>query len=454
MMTPKSLAVAAAILCGVALSAVARAQEASPDAYVVYRGATLVDGTGATRPGMSILVHGERIDRVAKTGEIAAPAGARMVDVVGLYAAPGLINSHEHLATPPNRPLAEARMKKDLYGGITAVRDMADDLRQVGDLARVSRIGQIPGPDIYYAALMAGPAFFHDPRVLEESRGVTPGTAPWMRAVTPATDLEIAVAEARGTGARGIKIYADLDGREVAAITKEAHRQGERVWAHAAVFPASPLQVVDAGVDTVSHVCMIAYQASDVMPTAYHDRAPVDAARVEDGRNPAVEGVLRDMKRRGTILDVTLSIIERVWAEYDAHPVGPAPYCTPGLDARLAAEAYRDGVLISTGTDDFSEPSDPWPALQGEFDLLQNKASMKPVDVLRAATLIGAMALGEADEMGALDPGKLANIVFTRRDPLADVSAFRTVVLTVKRGVPYWRRDYEAAWKPARAKSS
>jgi imidazolonepropionase-like amidohydrolase len=45
--------------------------------------------------------------------------------------------------------------------------------------------------------------------------------------------------------------------------------------------------------------------------------------------------------------------------------------------------------------------------------------------------------------MGTLETGKLANMVFTKRDPLTDVRALRTVVLTVKRGAPYWRRDYQ-----------
>ena len=238
----------------------------SAQAQTVYRNATLIDGTGAkAQPGMSLLVRGERIERVWKEGSIAFKLSpdTKVVDATGLYVLPGLINTHEHLATPPNRRYAEAQMKRDLYGGITVVRDMADDLRQVADLARASRVGEIPGPDIYYAALMAGPEFFEDPRTRAVSAGMTPGKTPWMQAIGPDTDLVQAVAMARGTAASAIKIYADLPGETVKAITAEAHRQGIPVWAHAAVFPASPAQVLDAGVDVVSHVCMLAYQASD-----------------------------------------------------------------------------------------------------------------------------------------------------------------------------------------------
>ena len=208
----------------------------------------MIDPTGASpKSEISILTRGERIERIDRVAAVAPPPGAKIVQVAGLFVSPGLINSHEHLATPPDRPFAAKMMRKDLYGGITAVRDMADDLRSVADLARAARIGEIPGPDIYFAALMAGPEFFKDPRVQVASRGAVAGSVPWMQMITPQTDLEIAVAEARGTGATAIKIYADLPGDLVLAITTEAHRQGALVWAHAAVFPASPAEVIQAG---------------------------------------------------------------------------------------------------------------------------------------------------------------------------------------------------------------
>lgn len=427
----------------IALWTGAGAAETTSNALLIYRGATVIDvADGVARPNMAILTKGDRIEAIAPSAKLPTPAGARVVDLAGLFVSPGLINAHEHLATPPNRPHAEAMMRKDLYGGVTAVRDMADDLRQVGDLARAARVAEIPGPDIYFAALMAGPEFFQDPRTHATTRGAVAGQVPWMRAITHDTDLEIAVAEARGTGATGIKIYADLPGDLVAAITKEAHRQGTPVWAHAAVFPASPAQVIDAGVDAVSHVCMLAYQASATMPGAYANRAPVDEARLAQGGHQAVEDLFRDMKRRGTILDATLWVYGELERQHAAHPEGPAPYCGAALAASLTHEGYVDGVAIVAGTDGFSGSDDPWPSLQDELELLQNKGGMKPADVVRAATLTGAVVVGQQKEMGTLEVGKLANMVFTAENPLSDVKAFRTVVVTVKRGAAYWRRDY------------
>ncbi|MDO8378846.1 amidohydrolase family protein [Phenylobacterium sp.] len=436
----------AKLLLAAGLSLAALAAQAAEPSYVVYRGASLIDGTGAgPRPDMSILVKGERIEKVWANSELALklPPDTKVVDVSGLYALPGLINSHEHLATPPVRAFAQAQLRRDLYGGITGVRDMADDLRLVGDLARETRIGAIPGPDIYYAALMAGPEFFDDPRTHAVTAGAVAGHAPWMQAIEAKTDLKLAVALARGTGASAIKIYADLPGERVKAITAEAHRQGVPVWAHGAVFPASPRQVLDAQVDAVSHVCMLAYQASKTLPRAYHNRAPVDFAAFANGDNPLMTKLFFQMKRQGTVLDATVLVYAGLDARAAANPKGPKPYCTADLASKLTNQALRAGVTISAGTDGFSEPDAAYPGLHDELELLVAKAGFTPLQAISAATLGGALSVTKDPDFGTLAPGKLANMVFVAQDPSADIRALRTVVLTVKRGVDYRRADYD-----------
>jgi imidazolonepropionase-like amidohydrolase len=236
----------------------------TPAKTVVYSHANLIDGTGAAlEPDMAIVTQGERIVAVVPATQAGSYKGATIIDMHGQFVLPGLIDSHVHLATAPNRRFAEALLRRDVYSGITAVRDMAGDTRALGEYARAAQMDEMPSPDIYYAALMAGPEFFRDPRTAAATQGHIPGQVPWMRAITDQTDMKIAVAEAHGTGATAIKIYADLPATLVDRIVAEAHRQGLLVWAHAAVFPASPLQVIDSGADVVSHACMLAYQASD-----------------------------------------------------------------------------------------------------------------------------------------------------------------------------------------------
>jgi imidazolonepropionase-like amidohydrolase len=261
----------------------------------IYRGATLIDGTGApVRAGMSIVVHGERIVRVAPDADIEAGA-AEVVDAHGLYALPGLIDTHVHLATPPDLPRARAEMRRSLYAGVTAERDMADDLRTIGELAREALVGEIPGPDLYYAALMAGPSFFDDPRTIAVAAGKVPGHVPWLQAVDKDTDLDEAVTLARGTSASAIKIYANLPAEHVAAITGAAHAQGMKVWAHAAVFPALPSDVAAAGVDVMSHACYLGYEVTKNPPTTYKQPKAVDTAPFADGDNPVIGHLLRTM---------------------------------------------------------------------------------------------------------------------------------------------------------------
>jgi imidazolonepropionase-like amidohydrolase len=208
---------------------------------VLLRNANLIDGNGhAPRSGMSILIRGERIERVLPDADVDSKllVEAKIASLDGQFVMPALIDAHVHLATPPNRRQAEAIMRRDLYGGVTAVRDMADDLRAVGELARASLVGEIAGPDVYYADVIVGPRFFTDERTVQVSAGGVPGNVPWMQAVAEGTDLPLEISEARGTYATAIKLYADLSAELATRIRAAAHKQNMLVWAHATLFPA------------------------------------------------------------------------------------------------------------------------------------------------------------------------------------------------------------------------
>ncbi len=281
-------------------------------ARVLYTGATVIDGTGApARTGQDILVEGERILAVGPHGSVNADK-ARTVSLAGRWVIPGLIDTHVHMATPPDQKRARAQLRRLLYGGVTSVRDMADDLRAVSELAREALVGEIPAPDIYSAAVMAGPPFFGDPRVNAVSMGYAAGTAPWAQAIDESTAIPTAITLARGTGATAIKIYADLPPDLVTALTIEAHRQHMMVWAHSAVFPTRPDTVIAAGVDVVSHACYLAYQLEPVMPTSYEDHTPVHENRLaKSGDDPVIAGLYQAMRRKGTIIDATGALFVR-----------------------------------------------------------------------------------------------------------------------------------------------
>lgn len=421
---------------------------AATGTVVVYRGATLFDGTGdPVRPGTSIVTDGARISAVGPDADIAAalPGGAEVVDLDGAFVIPGLVDSHQHIATPPDRPLAEAVLRRLVYSGVTAMRDMADDVRQVGDIARATLVGEIPGPDVRYASLMAGPGFFDDPRTHQVTQGETPGEVPWMQAVTVDTDLPLAVAMARGTHAAAIKVYADLEAPLVAAITAEAHRQGIAVWAHATVFPASPGEVVDAGVDSVSHVTLLGFEGCEEALKSYKNKPKVDHARFAGGDDAGVAALFARMKARGTVLDATAGMWAGGELAGDTPEEAEKARANTELAASLTAQAFRAGVDLSTGTDYETDPKDPFPALFDELAFLVRRCGIPTAQVLRSATLVGARAAGIEDVAGTVAAGKLANFAVLAENPLDDIDNLRTVTLTVKRGHRYERAAFDAA---------
>jgi imidazolonepropionase-like amidohydrolase len=433
-MTPRPAAILT-VLALAHLSLAVAADQSPPPVTIAYTGATLINGgTAAALPDVVIVTRDARIIAVRPAKDFQADKDTQVVDVHGKFIIPGLVNTHVHLATLAEPPVAYAYLRRELYSGVTSVRDMAGDVRLLAELKREAEFDEAPSPDIYYAALMAGPEFFVDPRTHDAARGRVAGEVPWMQAITASTDIRAAVAAARATGATGIKIYADLPASLVTAITAEAHRQGLLVWAHAAVFPAIPSEVVGAGVDVVSHACMLGYEISAQPEATYAYKKPVDARGLMQP-NAKMRDLFADMKRRGTILDATISV-------YD---LDPRPVCPLNISDYLTHEAYQAGVDISAGTDDDADWKNTDSVLDDEIEMLVHRAGMTPAQAIRSATLVGARTVGLEEQIGSVDPGKVADFVVLDSNPLTDISAVRSVNLVVKHGLRYPRTAYKPA---------
>lgn len=440
----RSLFGVALALAGVAVVAQPPAPPFAPagNERVVYRHATLIDGTGApARRDMAVITRGPQIEAVVADATLtpAQTEGATVVDLTGRYLLPGLIDSHQHMATPPNPARARALMRRDIYSGVTALRIMADDLRSIAELDREARVGEIPGPDLYFAAIVAGRSFFDDPRTRAISGGgLTPGETPWAQAIDDQTDIPLAIARARGTGATALKVYANLTPDLVRRLVEEAHRQGFPVWAHGMVFPTRPADVIAARPDVISHTCYLAYQLSANPPQTYQQRSPIDPAPFARD-NPEMARLFREMQANNIILDPTL----RVYRDSDLRaPPGRPPYCTLDLAARLTAQAHRAGLLLSAGTDGETPREASYPAVFDELELLVARAGLTPLEAIRSATQIGAMTMGQAERMGTVAPGRIANLVVLERDPVADIANMRSVLFTVKNGRRFDRSDF------------
>ena len=434
------------VMAVLVLASVARAQPAPETVALTH--ATVIDGTGAAPMADStMLIRGGRIAAVYPAGSRPAPNGARVEDLAGKWVIPGLIDAHVHL---PGGSGDVARYR-DLLGrllldGVTGLRDMAGDARMLAYLAREARLDAPGWPDIYYSALMAGPAFFYeDARVPDASRGVMLGSAPWMRAVDETTDIRMAVAEAKGTGATGVKLYANLPAALVKEIAAEAHRQGLLVWTHATVFPAKPGDAVAAGATTVSHTAYLVWEAAPHVPADYRSRAFGDFTHIRPD-DPKIVALLERMKEHGTILDATLRVFQQGAARSpDAFGKGILPWIYA-----VTRAAHNAGVLVDAGTDSeglasggSAAQADAGAAVVDEMVLLVEQCGFTPEAAIQAATQVSAMAVGQAAERGTIAPGMAADLVVLSADPTADVRNVRKIVEVMKDG-----RVFRPAQKP------
>lgn len=405
---------------------------------LVLTGATLIDGTGSEpRPAMTVVIRDGRIAALHPDGAEPAPAGADVRDLTGRWVLPGLIDAHVHLATDPSdsdrRDRTERRLRNALLGGVVAVRDMGGDGRALNMLARDAAVGDIIAPVIRYSAILAGPEFFTDPRVRASSAAVEVGSGAWARSITPSSDLKQVVAEARGAGVAGVKLYAALDGTAAAKIAREAKRQGLKVWSHAALFPAHPADLVAAGIEVVSHASLLAWAAVPTLP-AYTSRAQVDTDIGPD--RPAVQGVMGRMRARGSILEPTLFVYQ----------VAPGTQDTALARMRkqrskdFTRAAHQAGVRIAAGTDAIgSDAEGALPNLHEELSLLV-ESGLTPMDALVAATRTNAELMGLEATHGTVAVGKVADLLVLEADPVADIRNTRRIDFVVHRGVVRHRR--------------
>ena len=406
--------------------------------------AGLIDGTGsAVQRDMTIEVEGKRIAAVYPSGSRPAPRGAQVRDLNGKYVIPGLIDAHVHITdAEPDIAHYQTFLRALLLGGVTGIRDMAGDDRLLQFLAEQANSDAFASPDIFYVALMAGPSFFkEDFRAQDASKGEPLGFAPWMQAITAKSDIAMAVAEAKGTGATGIKLYANLPAALVTAITAEAHRQGLRVWTHATIFPAKPSDAVDAGADTISHSPYLVWEAALSVPDDYKMRAMGDFEHVKPDA-PQILALFNAMKKRGTILDATLLVFKN---QAGHHPQSVGAGIMPWSYA-VTKLAHERGVLVDAGTDDAGFPYGKdgpdlgqMPSVHQEMALLVEHAGFTPLQVIEAATEVGAAALGQAAQRGTITPGKLADLVVLEADPSRDIHNTTKIDFVVKNGRVYPR---------------
>jgi imidazolonepropionase-like amidohydrolase len=418
----------------------ARTLSRRPGHPLVFRGVAVFDAQARVRrPGMTVVIEGNRIVAAGPAGSVAVPAGAEVVDGAGKTLLPGLWDMHTH-----NGPLDGLL---HLAAGVTSVRDMGNDTTVVTGLRRRWAAGEQLGPRLVWAGFIDGPGQY---------------TAPTGLKVSTPEQAVAAVDAYKRLGAEQIKVYSSLDTTLLPVIIQRAHALGLRVSGHIP-WHLNAERAVRMGIDEIQHANFLVLNfLGDSIDTRTPARftAPARMAADLDLQSPRVQAFVALLRDRHVVVDPTLSVWEGMFtgrigqvspdfaAVADRLPVNvrrgvltgglPVP---EGMDARyresfrrmvqLVAMLHRAGVRVVAGTDALSGF-----ALHRELELYA-EAGIPPADVLYLATLGAAQVMKRDGELGVIAPGRLADVVLVEGDPTVRISDVRRTRLVVKDGVVY-----------------
>jgi imidazolonepropionase-like amidohydrolase len=426
-----------------------RAQQSAPgvSADLAIVGGFLIDGFGGTPVADSVvLVKGERIAAVGQEGRLAVPPGARVIDANGYTVMPGLIDTHVHLDIlghgdyPTWHDMVRANyaevMERSaaqlLAHGVTTARDAGGELRaSVQTRDRIGR-GEIPGPRM----LVSGGWIqnWPDEQAKRHYRRFN------LNVQTPDEAKQAAAALFDG-GADVIKAYTGLTLDQMRAITHEAHRRGKRVGAH--VYTDDEIRVaIEGGVDLLDHA------GSGHQNPLYSEETLRLVARSQIP-------VAQSIAHRVTLYPAHVSWPERVdnpqlqrelgrfaepITESLAGGLAPLSYFSQiQMQMRVAPAAARQladaGCRIIMGTDSGTPGYFHSEAVWREAEALVRMAGLSPMEVLISTTRLAAQALGV--NTGAVHPGRLADLILVRGNPLDNVIYLQNVERVIKGGVPF-----------------
>lgn len=450
-----------------AASSQASAQAPQRDLYV---GVNLIDPLDETiTPDSYILVENNRIAKIG-TGTPPAVEGATLHNYSGLYALPGLIDTHAHITlgpvsvavedgtprirTSPSWDITTHNARTMLAFGVTTIRNpggpASESLRYVQQLSS----GAIIGPEMIYAAevIDRGPIQIENLVTL----------------VTPDRPVSQIVAEQAKTGAAYTKLYTGLSETDLKDGIAAAHRHGMRAVGH--LSNVSWTRAAELGIDSLVHMIP---GSAELLPSERREaylaqRRPgafefFEWYEAADLDAPEVREMVASLARHQVHFDATLIVFQQAFFGDDEallaqdrhldHPAMVANWrrafrfdlgwqpndyrraqATWPRVLELTRRMYEAGVPLTIGTDQGNPYVTPGISVSREMALHQ-AAGIPAWAVLRMATSDAARIIGVGGRTGALRRGMEADILFIADNPLVDLNRVAGVRAVVNNGV-------------------
>lgn len=425
------------------------------------------EGAAAVERDATVIVEGERIRAVGPADATPLPPGARRIDGRGKWLIPGLVDAHVHFFQSGNlytRPDAadfnawmpyakevarnQARLPMTfrtwLASGVTSVVDVGGpfwnfEVREAAAKADAAPRVHVAGPLI---SMVADPPLdLGDPPIIkisspEEARALV------RRELAKKPDY--------------IKVWYihrpadDLAAQEaiVRATAEEAHAGGVRLAVHATelVVAKSALRV---GADFLVHSVEDAPVDDEFIALARRNHALYcPTLFVTMGYRYALSNTWRPTQAESRLADPVileaLRDLDRIPRDKIPERVAKLMAAPPDVKpSKVALENLRKvsdaGIPVAMGTDAGNIGTVHGPSVFREMALMV-QAGLTPLQVLRAATVGGAKAMGMERDLGTIEPGKLADLVLLDADPLADIPNASRIERVMKGG-----RLYDAA---------
>lgn len=380
----------------------------------------------------TVVVEGNKIVRI-ESGYSTPDFGDQLIDLKNATLMPGLMDMHVHISSQQGPrtyidrfTLNEADYaikgvryaETTLMAGFTTVRNLNDRYGETIALRNAINKKEVVGPRIYTAGKGIATTGGHQDPTNGHSNHLMGDPGPKVGVVNGVAEARKAVRQRYKEGADVIKITATGG---VLSLAKSGQN------------PQFMMDELEAIVQTATDYGMtVAVHAhgTDGMERAI--KAGVTS--IEHGTY-ATEETMALMKQHGTYLVPT--VLAGKWVEEKSQIDGffpdvvrPKAAAIGPLIQNTFGQAYRAGVNIAFGTDSgVSAHGDNWK----EF-VYMVEAGMPSLDAIRSATYHGAKLLGVLDELGTVEPGKLADLVAVSGDPIQDISVMENVIFVMKDG--------------------